>query len=380
MPKNIVLCCDGTANEFVGHPTNVLRLFATLDHDPARQIAYYHPGLGTMEAAGALTRAARWTTKLLGKAFGYGLERDVRDAYVFLMRHYEDGDTVFLFGFSRGAYTVRVLAALLRAVGLMHAGNEPLVPYAIRLLKSRWDPSAEDQAGAESGKVWFARTGEFKNTFSHRDCRPHFVGVWDTVNSVGWFANPLRVPYTTSNGHIAVARHAVAIDERRAFFQPLLWPNAPTGSRERIGDLKEVWFPGVHSDVGGGYPDKENGLAKVSLAWMLREAASAGLRIDPAKMDRQLGVAPSPFSPPDVQGVLHESLTAGWWPAQFIPKRVSRRVPDGSKSTWRREWRLAPFSRRAFPKGEAVLIHESAYLRGAEYARRLPQADVERVS
>src|SRR5215212_195135 len=136
MPKNIVLCCDGTANEFSQDRTNVVKLFYTLVEDPARQVAYYHPGLGTMEPAGALTTFSRKITRLLGLAIGYGLENDIRDAYVFLMNCYEPGDSVSLFGFSRGAYTVRAVASLLHMYGLIPKGNDPLVPYAIRMLRA----------------------------------------------------------------------------------------------------------------------------------------------------------------------------------------------------------------------------------------------------
>src|SRR3954452_3879948 len=103
MPKNIVVCCDGTANEFARNNTNVIKLFSTLVNDPARQVTFYHPGLGTMEPAGALTTLGRKVTKILGRAFGYGLAHDIRDAYVFLMNNYAAGDRIFLFGFSRGA-------------------------------------------------------------------------------------------------------------------------------------------------------------------------------------------------------------------------------------------------------------------------------------
>src|SRR5258708_38486691 len=105
--RKIVVCCDGTANEFAKNRTNVIKLYSVLDHDPAKQVAYYHPGLGTMEPAGALTNFSRKVTKLLGQAVGYGLSNDIRDAYVFLMREFREGDQLFLFGFSRGAYTVR---------------------------------------------------------------------------------------------------------------------------------------------------------------------------------------------------------------------------------------------------------------------------------
>jgi uncharacterized protein (DUF2235 family) len=132
--RNIIVCCDGTANEFREHNTNVVRLYQVLIRDPTRQVACYHPGLGTIEAVGAITSTTRWVTKQLGKMIGYGLESDLRDLYVFLMRYHKPGDRLFLFGFSRGAYTVRALVGLLQFYGLMEPGNEPVVSYAIRRL------------------------------------------------------------------------------------------------------------------------------------------------------------------------------------------------------------------------------------------------------
>jgi uncharacterized protein (DUF2235 family) len=134
MGRNLVVCCDGTANEFARDATNVIRLFSAVVQDPARQLALYHPGLGTMEAASALTGVARLVTRLLGKAFGYGLESDVGTIYAFLMRFHQPGDRVFLFGFSRGAYTVRAVASLVHLYGLLRPGQEAMIPYAIREL------------------------------------------------------------------------------------------------------------------------------------------------------------------------------------------------------------------------------------------------------
>ena len=151
--------------------------------DEARQLATYHPGLGTMGAAGALTTVGRHVTKLLGLAIGYGLERDVSDLYTYLMRFYEPGDRVFLFGFSRGAYTVRALAALVQLYGLMQPGQESMIPYALRELSALHRNTAAE--GAE--RVFFQRSVEFRKTFSTRACDLYFVGVWDTVSSVGWF-------------------------------------------------------------------------------------------------------------------------------------------------------------------------------------------------
>lgn len=254
MPRNIVVCCDGTANEFARDKTNVVHLFAALAQDPARQVAFYHPGLGTMEPPGALTGLARRITKLLGKAVGYGLSRDVCDAYTFLMRTYARGDQVFLFGFSRGAYTVRVVAALLHLCGLIRPDNEPLVPYAVRMLTG--------MRGSRDPDMAFELACEFKATFSWTAVTVHFLGVWDTVSSVGWVENPLRVPFTASNPSVEISRHAISIDERRAFFRTNLWHPAPPPKPSGPRDLKQVWFAGEHCDIGGGYPEKESGLCK----------------------------------------------------------------------------------------------------------------------
>ncbi|MDB5394836.1 MAG: hypothetical protein JWM91_2342 [Rhodospirillales bacterium] len=354
--KNIVLCCDGTANEFKKDRTNVVKLYAAIQQN-AGQVTYYHPGVGTMEAVGALTSISRKVTKLLGLAIGYGLETDIRDAYVFLMNTYEPGDRVFLFGFSRGAYTVRALAALAHMYGLIPRGNEPLVPYAIRMLMAIQKDRPHDV---------FALAEEFALTFSPQPCPIHFVGVWDTVSSVGWIANPLKLPYTASNPGIAVGRHAVAIDERRAFFRQNLWhPTLASQTHEAGGpiDLKQVWFPGVHCDVGGGYPEVESGLAKGALRWMLAEANAHGLLLDKVRTDLILGGTPSMVSP-DANAIMHESLTIGWWLGEFVPKKHYNAV------TKKTGWRMNLFRRRTIPSG--AWIHESVKER-ANYALALPR-------
>jgi uncharacterized protein (DUF2235 family) len=183
MPKNVVVCCDGTANEFARDRTNVIKLFYTLIHDPSRQVAFYHPGLGTMEAAGALTTFSRRLTKLAGLAIGYGLEADVRDAYVFLMNYFQEGDRLFLFGFSRGAYTARAVASLLHMYGLIRKGDEPLVPYAIRMLMAINRAQGRTKANQPSQvSALFKLADEFKAHFSGAPCKPYFVGVWDTAD------------------------------------------------------------------------------------------------------------------------------------------------------------------------------------------------------
>ena len=362
MAKNIVICCDGTANEFASDRTNVVKLFFTLVHDPLRQVAYYHPGLGTMEPSGTLTTTKRLVSKGLGLALGWGLEADIRDAYVFLMNQFGEGDRVFLFGFSRGAYTVRAVTALLHMYGLIRSGNEPLVPYAIRMMMAITSLREKDPEKSKPElDRYFGLAREFKDHFCRTGCNPHFVGVWDTVSSVGWIENPVRLPYTSNSPDIQIGRHAIAIDERRAFFRSNLWHPTPTGGPK---DIKQVWFPGVHCDVGGGYPEADSGLAKIALAWMLKEADPAGLITDSTRIDVVLGRSGGGYACPKADAKMHELLSGWWRAAEFIPKR---------HYNWelkKNEKRANLFRRRTIPDGS--LVHQSAYDRGADYAKRLP--------
>jgi uncharacterized protein (DUF2235 family) len=262
--------------------------------------------------------------RLNAKLTRYG-ENDVRDGYVFVMNNFEPGDHLFLFGFSRGAYTVRALAALLHVYGLIRKGNEPLVPYAIRM----WN-AAREQKGIsvlrsnealsslkpnvtpepDRGAGVFSLAEDFKETFSRGDCKPWFVGVWDSVISVGWINNPLGLTYTADNPDIEIGRHAIAINERRAFFRTNLWLPKKAPPENGPKDLKQVWFAGVHSDVGGGYPEAESGLAKIALEWMIKEAVTAGLLVDPDKVDLILGRSPdsTASTPPNANAPVHESV------------------------------------------------------------------------
>jgi uncharacterized protein (DUF2235 family) len=369
MAKNIVLCCDGTANEFARNRTNVIKLYSTLVHDSPSQVTYYHPGIGTMEPFGALSPLTRKFTRLLGMAVGYGLENDLRDAYVFLMNFYEPGDSIYLFGFSRGAFTARAVASLLKMYGMIRKGNEPLVPYAIRMMMgiqaAHGDPAKTH--------AYFDLASEFNRTMSCAKPRIRFVGVWDTVSSVGWVENPLHLPYEASNPEIEVGRHAISIDERRAFFRSHLWmPPKNAGAEHGPKDMLQVWFPGVHCDVGGGYAEAESGLSKFALEWMLEEAKAAGLQTIPEREQEVLGRGGNTqYVPASSDAVMHESLKGAWNIAEFIPKRHW----SWKQNKWERRMNL--FRRRTIPPGSWV--HESAYLRGGDYAKRLP-GDARRLS
>jgi uncharacterized protein (DUF2235 family) len=363
MPKNVVVCCDGTANEFAQDRTNVVKLFYTLVQDQGRQVCYYHPGLGTMEPAGALTTTARSVTRLLGKVIGYGLHDDIRDAYVYIMQQYEPGDRLYMFGFSRGAYTVRAVASLLRMYGLIPRGNAPLVPYAIRMLTAINKARDVGSASQQAQRV-FQLAQEFRSTFAHSPCKPWLVGVWDTVSSVGWIENPLRLPYSADNPDIAHGRHAIAIHERRAFYRTNLWRPRNPPPEGGPANLKQVWFAGVHCDVGGGYPEAESGLSKFPLKWMLDEAVSLGLLADPAKADLMLGKGGQGYAPADALAEMHSSLKGAWWLVECFPKRHF----SWQKGKWERRMNLG--RARTIPPGS--LIHKSVYDRAGKYPPELP--------
>ena len=267
MSKRIVVCCDGTGNSFDRPETdsNVAKLYSclTVDRD---QRGYYHPGVGTMGAPTSHNVLEREWSRIKGLAFGAGLMANVADAYRYLMDTYEDGDEIFLFGFSRGAYTARVLASVLHVFGLLCAGNHELIPYILDMYSRR---SRE----AKHKKQTFQSDEAFKWQFSHSEpVRIKFCGLWDTVSSYGWVYDPVQLPFLGRNPIIDIGRHAVSIHERRCFYQDNLWGHPYPGQ-----DIRQVWFSGVHSDVGGSYPEEESGLSKITLEWMAREAAAAGL-------------------------------------------------------------------------------------------------------
>jgi uncharacterized protein (DUF2235 family) len=345
MAKNIIICCDGTGNEFGDQNSNVIKLYKTLIRDES-QAAYYHPGVGTMGARNALSIVGKSWTKLIGKAFGYGISDNIADAYQFLMRTFEPGDQLYVFGFSRGAYTARALCGMLHIVGLLTKGNEGLIPYAIRMIKRK--------------TIDFAVAADFKKTFS-RECKPYFVGVWDTVSSLGWVYNTVAFPFTraTKNPDFHIVRHAVSIDERRAFFRDNLFGEPHDANQ----DVKEIWFAGVHSDVGGSYPESESQLSKIALRWMLCEAELAGLLVDPQRKTDILGAKPPYVAPDPLTKNQHESLKRAWWIAEFWPKVVHVQNNQGK---WKKSIRMN-LGRRRWISPNSV-IHVSVKQRLANAA------------
>ena len=287
MAKNIIVCCDGTGNEFgkKEENTNVIKLSQLVVKDnPTAQMCFYDPGVGTFSSYAALTWVGKKITKFFGLLFAYGITQNIEDAYTFLMDTYEDGDRVYIFGFSRGAFTARALAGMLHKCGLLKKNNKNLLRYATRMYRFEKDEETYKS---------------FKETFC-RECKPHFIGVWDTVKSVGVLAPKKwsKFPNSKLNPDVKFGRHAISIDEKRSMFRPNLW-GTPSSLDQSI---EQVWFAGVHSDVGGSYA--QAGLANIALWWIVEEAEEQGLILQ--------GGAKS-MCRPNPTGKMHNSLLPIWW-------------------------------------------------------------------
>ncbi|MEE9452208.1 MAG: DUF2235 domain-containing protein [Gammaproteobacteria bacterium] len=242
MGKNIIICFEGTGNRFNGHATNVVHTVARVVKEG--QAVCYDPGVGTF----SLFNKARLSKKnsisaWLGRIFGYGLEHNIFEAYKFLMRKYSPEDKLFIMGFSRGAYTARALAGVLHKCGLLEDLCYNLIPTIADVY---FQPNNDDLAQ------------RFKQTFS-KPCKAHFIGVWDTVKSLGYFFGR-HFPNTRLNVDTSYGYHAISIDENREKFQACLWDEVNKASHQVI---EQIWFPDVHANIGGGYAD--HGLSDIAL-------------------------------------------------------------------------------------------------------------------
>jgi uncharacterized protein (DUF2235 family) len=339
MPKNIVICCDGTGNEVSSHLSNVLKLYRIVERNE-KQLVYYDTGIGTLSSSDAWFRFKNEANTIFGLLTGYGLDQNILDAYDFLIDTYEEGDEVYFFGFSRGAYTVRALGGFLQLVGLLRPEQKNLSSYALTAYKK----------AAEGGD--FEDAWRFARVLSTERVPIHFIGVWDTVSSVivprpdrFYIPSLQTLPYTARNPLVRAFRHAIAIDERRQMFDVNRWtegqdfqPN-PFGSKGPQ-DIKQVWFAGNHSDVGGGYPEAESGLAKFPLSWLILEAKAQGLRINTGMFNHLIMGQPRAggtrtYVPPDVTAKLHDSMTGAWKLVNAIlPGPGSRFIPQGALVHW----------------------------------------------
>lgn len=358
--KNLVICCDGTGNEISENISNVLKLYRCLrktEKTQPRQMVFYDPGVGTVTEPTTWHRLKANINLVLGLATGYGLDANVLSAYCFLVQHYAPGDRIYLFGFSRGAYTARVLAGLIHKIGLIspeqaNLAGSGLVAYKQYSGTGRGNDvrDLQDVAFDESGplpKDEFDLAAQFARITSTRWPTIHFVGVWDTVASVIvprrdnlFFLFSLEeLAFTRRNPSVRTFRQAIAIDERRRMFRlnkyeepQEFWSNRYVPEEKKLPqDILQVWFAGVHGDVGGGYPEAESGDSKYPLIWMIAEAEKAGLNFNPATVKQlAFGVqrknSPFKYVEPAYTGktgVLHDSMTPAWRLLEFFPKRAT---------------------------------------------------------
>ena len=275
--RNLVICMDGTgAQPKARGNSNVVRLYSMLDlSDPTKQVAFYDPGVGTIDAAGAWSALGRWLTRQLGMAFGLGLRENLGEVYTWLMQTWMPGDQVYLFGFSRGAYNARALAGLLRTLGLLRPGSENFVPYVVAAYSG-------DLADMHEIADIFARRVDDQG---HTTVPIRYLGAWDTVKAAGFFRRSINWPYTHDLPNVERIRHAMSIDDRRLPFREYLIDTPDDTTRQ------QVWFAGIHSDVGGTFDDDAK-LSTITLKWIAEEAVAQGLLVDDARYRKECAVAP----------------------------------------------------------------------------------------
>lgn len=330
--KRIAIFADGTWNSpEKGEVTNVLQIARAVRPvgNGVEQVAFYDWGVGTDRK------------EMTGGISGEGIDKNIMDCYRFLVHNYHSGDKLYFFGFSRGAYTVRSLAGFIRNCGLLKRQHAGQIPAAYRLYRKRSKLSGPDEAEAV----------QFRKDFAAANITPiEFVGVWDTVGALG-----IPMPFWGTLGEreflfhdtepskiVQHARHAVSIDENREDFKPTLWSEKPHL------DLKQVWFAGVHSDVGGGYP--ERGLSQCACQWMIKETHKFGLQFEPHLVNaltpdagdkqheerRGIYLLRGKFIR-DIKGPVHLSVKARWDADAHGYRKVSKaltRLLDSKGNDW----------------------------------------------
>lgn len=370
MGRNIVILLDGTSNQIGGERTNVLRLYGCLKRNDA-QLVFYQPGVGTFGNLGWWAWLRSKIMVLIGLATGAGIDDNVMEAYRFLVAHWQPGDKIYVIGFSRGAYTTRLLTGFIRLFGLTRPEQDNLVRYAFRAYKNFGAGGDRDNFNDE--------IVHYQKVLQGRAIRIEFLGLWDTVASV--FDHSSRFPwltlkqkaYTNKNDRIRTVRHAVAIDEHRTMFQPSLWTPGQQfqywfESEQRYvtiaQDFKEVWFVGCHTDVGGGQPEARSGLAKIPLGWLYREACTHGILGDDTvfqKIVKGHGAEAAHYAEPDPCAGINQSMNAAWALVEFLPRRIMKT----SLRPWPRLGRfyIPFFDRRKVPEG--AVLHPSVEKRMA---------------
>ncbi|GHB42019.1 hypothetical protein GCM10007094_34030 [Pseudovibrio japonicus] len=267
MTKNIVVFSDGTGQEGgEGPDTNIYKLFKICENRTKRQVLFYDRGLGTTAHCSRFVR-------FLANITGFGISKNLKECYQFIFDNYQAKDKIFLFGFSRGATTVRSLAGFIEMFGILPKSRPELIAKAYRIYQIS-DP--------ERRKI---KAREFREKHHNMWVEIEFLGVWDTVAALGLPWKPLsaavnKIPGFKHEFHdltlppsVKNAYHALSIDDEREVFHPVLWNEATAPNQI----MQQTWFAGVHTDVGGGYADAR--LSDITFKWMLKHAERSGLRI-----------------------------------------------------------------------------------------------------
>ena len=376
--KAIVLFSDGTGNSSAKlFKTNVWRMYEAVDLGPSAegkrvQISYYDDGVGT---------SALKPLAILGGAFGWGLKRNVLDIYRFACRNYQQGDEIYGFGFSRGAFTMRLAIALIASQGLVRSDNEAELLRrsrdAYRAFRNEFVPrklvwpTKRFRAIRDRVTRWSERNIKRYPQSTNRHPTIRFVGVWDTVAAYGGpiveitraidnWVYALSMPDYKLHPSVQCARHALALDDERDAFQPLLWDEVHEAELVKTkqvtdGRLQQVWFTGMHSDVGGGYPDES--LSYVSLLWMMEEAKNADLRTLNTITDRFVALASS-------AGPIHDSRHGLAAYYRYQPRKIAAWLDPVDPTTFGLRDPIIRDS-HGRPKGllRSVSVHESVIAR-----------------
>ncbi|KAH9979651.1 hypothetical protein BJV74DRAFT_888045 [Russula compacta] len=346
-PRTLILCFDGTENQYNKHNTNVVKLYSLFRKDISEdQLCYYQAGIGTYFSPGIVSPLFKWVAQAMDKAVAWYFYAHIEEGYRFLMENYNVGDKVCIFGFSRGAYTARALAGMLHKVGLLSKDNLEQIPFAYRLYKST---DAELARG-------------FRETFCRHPVHIDFLGVWDTVESVGALVSR-SLPCVGVNTAIRVFRHAIALDEHRSKYRPNFYHHSVDESSKNTTDIEEVWFVGCHSDVGGGSARDPApcALSNISLRWMIEQivATNCPIHFDRAALPRwniSATIVPPNYpsggvstskdrgdrdndsqDPEDVVQSITDQLKKApwWWVLEIFPFPYRYR---GSKEHWTTGW------------------------------------------
>ncbi len=327
MARQLIICCDGTNNTLTAndHDTNVLKTFELLARtENTGQILYYDPGVGAPDALPS-TGIDDWfrnkCDRLWGLASGRGIYENISQAYLFLMKNYQPGDRIFLFGFSRGAFTVRCLSGMVHLFGVIDRHHEAMLPTLLRVYFSAKEKSrvsgfihelsitVKAMFGIEAPQEMNNReevAKQIRMNFGSGDRKEagiYFVGVWDTVSSVGFpgFSVTMSSNPTILGKRIRHVRHAIALDEHRAQFKPRVYEQNDFGDASQEQSLRQLWFRGNHCDIGGGYAENsETALSDQAWRWMLEEATQCGLSMNglPASKAREIRVHDETYAMP----------------------------------------------------------------------------------